>query len=111
MVNTNTTPAAASRIWTVRGGHDGSGPMLFCVYADTMDQARDSAAQSLARLASERRFTVHALTAGEHTPTGATLERVPLASLIPALDLDLTRHDEDGCPSCVAFGAQFRALT
>lgn len=110
MVNPNTS--AVSRVWIVRGGQDGAGPTLFCVYAPDMHEARDQTTRTLLQLASQRRFTVHALAAGEKLPEGASLEEAPLASLTPALDLaeSIASHNPDGCAFCVAFDAQFRSL-
>jgi hypothetical protein len=82
-----TTPKA--RVWTVRPGVKGTGPDLFAVYAETMDEARTSVERTISDVADwtkslkESGFTVHA---GQHAP--AVLQFNLWAHVTPAPDWD-----------------------
>lgn len=78
-----------NRVWTVRSGNDGIGLALFHVYAPTMDEARERAAENMSaisevhKLYAERGlFTVHA-----DDPSDVTLKAGPYDQ-IPAIDFD-----------------------
>lgn len=78
---------AARRTWIVRKGDTGDGPDLFCVYAATMSEARQSASDSLDRAGMTTPFTVHALRPGQELPADLTRARnvfVDVFSALPA---------------------------